>query len=70
MGYILYEKRGCTGIITMNRPEALNALNSDVLTELDELLSKLEADDSLRCVIVTGSGKAFVAGADLSLIHI
>ena len=34
MGYILYEKRGYTGIITMNRPEALNALNSDVLTEL------------------------------------
>lgn len=66
MGYILYEKRGYTGIITMNRPEALNALNSDVLAELDELLSKLEADDSLRCVIVTGSGKAFVAGADIA----
>ncbi|MFK8138834.1 MAG: enoyl-CoA hydratase/isomerase family protein [Bdellovibrionales bacterium] len=54
------------GQITMNRPKALNALNRQVLEELNVCLNQIEEDKSLRCLIVTGSGdKAFVAGADI-----
>ena len=53
--------------ITINRPKALNAINSQVLAELDTVLDALTADESLRCVILTGAGdKSFVAGADIS----
>ncbi|MBI9077974.1 MAG: enoyl-CoA hydratase/isomerase family protein [Desulfatibacillum sp.] len=51
--------------ITMNRPKAMNALNSNVLTELDTAINKLGADDQVRVIIITGGGKAFVAGADI-----
>ena len=63
---ILYEKQGYIGIITINRPAALNAINSDMLDELYELVEQLKKDSELRCLIMTGSGKAFVAGADIS----
>ncbi|HXW36324.1 MAG TPA: enoyl-CoA hydratase-related protein [Nitrososphaerales archaeon] len=53
------------GIITLNRPEALNALNSKMVTELIHVLSDFEADDSVRCVVLAGSEKAFSAGADI-----
>lgn len=56
-----------TAIVTVNRPKALNALNSDTLTELGSVFNKIAADDSISGVIVTGSGdKAFVAGADIA----
>lgn len=66
MEYILYEVEGQTGIITINRPKALNALNHQVLEELDQVLSEVDTD-TVRALILTGAGeKAFVAGADIS----
>ena len=64
---ILVEIRGVIGIITINRPKALNALNTATLHELDAAISTLDRNDAVRVVIVTGSGeKAFVAGADIA----
>ncbi|MDL2307209.1 enoyl-CoA hydratase/isomerase family protein [Desulfovibrio sp. OttesenSCG-928-C06] len=66
MEYIVYEKRDLTGILTINRPKALNALNSSVVAEFSEFLDQL-AKSEIRCLIVTGAGeKAFVAGADVA----
>lgn len=63
---ILVEQRDAVTLITLNRPEALNALNSTVLAELIEAFAAFEADDSQRCAVVTGAGdKAFAAGADI-----
>lgn len=64
---ILIENDGYTRILTINRPDKLNALNRDTIAELGGALKAAEADTSVRVVIVTGSGtKAFVAGADIS----
>ena len=52
-------------MIRLNRPDALNALNSKLLSELSEALRAADADDSVRCIIITGSEKAFAAGADI-----
>ena len=62
---LLYEKKGAVGILTVNRPEALNAINSALLDELYDKVSEIAGDESVRCLILTGSGKAFVAGADI-----
>ena len=63
---ILVEKRGAVTLVTLNRPQALNALNSEVLRELIEVFADYDADDSQRCLVLTGSGeKAFAAGADI-----
>ena len=63
---ILVETRGAVTLITLNRPQALNALNSSVLEELIEAFAKFEADPSQGCAVLTGSGeKAFAAGADI-----
>ncbi len=62
---IVFEKSGHIGILTINRPEALNAINSDLLDKLFEQITVIAADKELRCLIMTGSGKAFVAGADI-----
>ena len=63
---ILVEQRDAVTLITLNRPNALNALNSQVLDELIDAFSAYEADDSQRCAILTGAGdKAFAAGADI-----
>lgn len=65
MEYLLYEERESIGIITINRPSALNALNADVLAELDKMLDTIDTNKT-RCVIITGTGeKSFVAGADI-----
>ena len=65
MEFILYEQKGATGIITINRERALNALNSTVLEELDQALDAVNLDE-VRCLILTGAGqKSFVAGADI-----
>ena len=53
------------GIVTLNRPEALNALNSKMVNELIHALGELEKDDDVRCVVLTGSERAFSAGADI-----
>ena len=62
---ILVEKRGKVGLVTLNRPQALNALNSALIEELNDALAKFEADDKIGCIIITGSEKAFAAGADI-----
>jgi enoyl-CoA hydratase len=62
---ILVETRGPVGLITLNRPEALNALSAMLIRELGEALDAFEADDAVGAVIVTGSEKAFAAGADI-----
>lgn len=66
---IKYEINGCIGTVTINRPKAMNALNMDVLNELYDAFTKIEADDAVKAVIVTGEGKAFVAGADIAQMH-
>ncbi len=65
MGFVDYEVEGAVGIITINRPKALNALNEEVLKDLDAVLDKVDVD-AVRCLILTGAGdKSFVAGADI-----
>jgi len=64
---ILFELEGGIATITFNRPKALNALNSDLLSEFGQALDEIAANDDIRVLILTGSGeKAFVAGADIS----
>jgi enoyl-CoA hydratase len=62
---IIVETRGRVGIIRLNRPQALNALNAKVNEELTAAVDAFEADDKIACVILTGSEKAFAAGADI-----
>jgi enoyl-CoA hydratase len=62
---IIVEKRDGVGIITLNRPDALNALNARLIGELNTALDDIEADDSVRSIVITGSEKAFAAGADI-----
>lgn len=65
MEFILYEVEGAVATITINRPRALNALNSQVLEELDATLDAVDLD-TVRCIVLTGAGeKSFVAGADI-----
>jgi enoyl-CoA hydratase len=64
-GTILVEKRGAVTLVTLNRPQALNALNSEVLSDLIDAFAKYDTDDSQRCLVLTGSEKAFAAGADI-----
>lgn len=62
---ILVETRGKVGLITLNRPEALNALNAEIIREIGQVLDSWEADDGIGCIVVTGSDKEFAAGADI-----
>jgi enoyl-CoA hydratase len=62
---IIVETKGKVGIIRLNRPNALNALNAALKTELCEAIRKFDADDGIHCMIITGSEKAFAAGADI-----
>ena len=59
------EKKGHVGVITMNRPEALNALNTPMLQELEKVIEQVEADDEIYVCVLTGAGRSFVAGADI-----
>ena len=65
MSNVLFERKGYVGILTISRPEALNALNSEVLSQLEAQILGIEQSD-IRVLIVTGEGKAFVAGADIA----
>lgn len=66
MGFVNYEQKGFVGVVTINRPKALNALNSEVLENLDKVIGSISPEET-RCVILTGAGdKSFVAGADIS----
>src|SRR4051794_1326519 len=62
---ILVEQRGAVTLVTLNRPQALNALNGEVLKELIAVFAAYDADPSQRCLVLTGSEKAFAAGADI-----
>ncbi len=63
---VKYQIDNKIGIITLNRPEKLNAINEDMVKELNSLLDEIEEDDKVRVIIIQGSGKAFSAGADTS----
>jgi enoyl-CoA hydratase len=62
---IIVETKGKVGIITLNRPKALNALNSALIADLQAALADYEADANIGCIVITGSEKAFAAGADI-----
>ncbi|EZP25909.1 enoyl-CoA hydratase [Pseudomonas sp. RIT288] len=62
---ILLENHGRVGLITLNRPQALNALNAQLVSEVNHALDGLEADANIGCIVITGSKKAFAAGADI-----
>jgi enoyl-CoA hydratase len=63
---LLYEKKDDIGILTVNRPDKLNAISNELTSELSSLMDELEKDDKLRVLVITGAGdKAFVAGADI-----
>ena len=67
--YILAETRGPegrVGLITLNRPQQLNALSDALVDELGQALDAFEADDGIGCIVITGSEKAFAAGADIA----
>ena len=69
MGYVVYETEGAVGILTITRPEALNALNSAVLDDLSAALDAVDLNE-IRCLILTGAGdKSFVAGADIGEMY-
>ena len=62
---ILVEYRGAVALVTLNRPQALNALNEALIAELNEALNSAETDPEIGCSVITGSEKAFAAGADV-----
>jgi len=62
---VLSEKQGRVAVITLNRPEARNALSTELLTELQQCFDAVETDDSVGALVLTGNGPAFCAGADL-----
>ncbi len=64
--FIIVETRGKAGVITLNRPKVMNALNDALITELAQALDAFEADESIACIVITGSEKAFAAGADIN----
>ena len=66
---IIVETRGRVGLITLNRPKALNALNAALIAELNQALDGYEADDDIAAIVITGSERAFAAGADVKEMH-
>ncbi|MBZ0215272.1 MAG: enoyl-CoA hydratase [Fimbriimonadaceae bacterium] len=62
---IIVETRDKVGLITLNRPKAMNALNSELMGEISAALTGFEADDKIGCIVLTGNEKAFAAGADI-----
>ena len=66
---VLLERRGLAAWITLNRPRELNALSPAVMQQLSAVLDEVEADPAVRCLVITGAGRAFCAGADLKFVH-
>src|SRR6185295_854269 len=62
---ILVTTDGAVGVVTLNRLKALNALNAELLAELIAVLEEWDRDDAIRCIVLTGSERAFAAGADI-----
>ena len=67
--FILSEVRGKVGLITLNRPKALNALNDGLIDEIGVALDAFEVDENIGCIVITGSEKAFAAGADIAAMQ-
>ena len=65
MAFVTLEQKGPVGVMTMNRPEALNALNDQVLRDLDAVLDQVEENEEILVAVITGAGRSFVAGADI-----
>jgi 2-(1,2-epoxy-1,2-dihydrophenyl)acetyl-CoA isomerase len=65
---VLYEKRGRVGLVTLNRPDALNALSVEMGAALAETIERAAGDDEVGAVVVTGAGRAFSAGGDIALM--
>ena len=63
---LLIETHGRVVVIRLNRPKALNALNDNMMNELGDALYKFDADKDIGCIVLTGSEKAFAAGADIA----
>ena len=66
---ILIETRGKVGLLTLNRPKAMNALSPELMRELGEALLQFEADENIGAMVITGSDKAFAAGADIKAMR-
>ena len=66
---ILFEKREHVAIITLNKPERLNAISAPLRTEVAQVVKEAHADDEVRALIVTGAGRGFCSGADLSAVQ-
>ncbi|MGI9350124.1 MAG: enoyl-CoA hydratase [Rhizobiaceae bacterium] len=66
---VLSEKRDAVGLITINRPEALNAVNADVMSGVISITKAFDDDPEIGCIVITGAGKAFIAGADIKEMH-
>ena len=66
MSFVKLEKQDHIAIVTINRPEALNALNTQVITDLSAVLDDVQKDDNIYVMIITGEGRSFVAGADIA----
>lgn len=62
---VLHEQKGRVALLTLNRPQALNALNAELVTTLTNKVDELAADENTGCIVITGSKKAFAAGADI-----
>ncbi len=67
---IIYEVKDSIGILTINREKALNAINNQVLADLDKVLDEIKADKELRGLVITGAGRSFVAGADIAAMSV
>src|SRR3972149_12060854 len=63
---IVVDREGPVGLVTLNRPKVLNALNQATMDELVDALEGLDGDDEIRCVVLTGAERAFAAGADVT----
>jgi 2-(1,2-epoxy-1,2-dihydrophenyl)acetyl-CoA isomerase len=68
MSYIQFERDGSVALITLNRPQVLNAFNAEMARELQEVLARASGDSSLRALLLTGAGRAFCAGQDLGSV--
>ena len=67
---IIYEVKDSIAIVTINREKALNAINNQVLADLDKVLDEIKADKEIRGLILTGAGRSFVAGADIAAMSV
>ncbi len=66
MEYVVLGRKGPVALLTINRPKVLNALNIEVMSEINDAMDIIEADENLLVVVITGAGRSFVAGADIN----